>query len=273
MSPQLVTVVKVGGSLVAEGRLQNVLSDVPDALKLDRIVLVHGGGEIVTRYAERLGKEQRFIRSPSGVRSRYTDQETAEIYSMVMSGLIAGRIVSELSRQGVTAFSLSGIDGGLIRAERKKKLLMVDERGRKIAIDGGFTGKPKYVNRAIIENILSMGFTPVISPVAISDESEILNIDGDRAASFVASSIRSNTLVILTNVGGVLLDGKVVKSLTIKEAREILPSIGPGMDKKIIGAIEAVEAGVDRCIIAPGNVEHPLTAALSGGVGTVVKHE
>jgi acetylglutamate/LysW-gamma-L-alpha-aminoadipate kinase len=269
----LVTVVKVGGSLVAEGKLQNVLSDVPNALKTDNLVLVHGGGEIVTRYAERLGKEQRFITSPTGVRSRYTDQETAEIYSMVMSGLIAGRIVSELSKHGVPAFSLSGIDGGLIRAERKKRLLMVDDRGRKIAIEGGFTGKPKSVNKAIIENILSMGFTPVISPVAIGDESEILNIDGDRAASFVASSIRSDNLVILTNVGGVILDGDVIGSLTIREAKQILPKVGAGMDKKIIGAVEAVESGVGRCVIAPGKLQHPITTALSGRVGTVVKRE
>ncbi len=266
----MVTVVKVGGSLVVEGKLDNVLSDVPAALKLDQIVLVHGGGQTVTEYAERLGKRQKFITSPSGVRSRYTDQETAEIYSMVMSGLIAGKIVTGLSRLGIQAFSLSGIDGGFIRAERKRRLLIIDERGRKVAIDGGFTGKPKHVDTKIPKSILSMGLTPVVSPVAIGEDSEMLNIDGDRAASTVSSAIPSDTLIFLTNVEGLYLDGKLVDRLTVAEARSVLPKIGTGMDKKVIGAIEAVEAGVSKCIIAPGNTSEPITKALKGATGTVI---
>ncbi|MDG6928668.1 MAG: [LysW]-aminoadipate/[LysW]-glutamate kinase [Nitrososphaerota archaeon] len=264
------TVVKVGGSLVSEGKLENVLSDVPAALGIDRMVLVHGGGQAVTDVAERMGKKQRFITSPSGVRSRYTDRETAEIYSMVMSGMVAKKIVTGLARHGVSAFSLSGLDGSTIRAQRKKKLLMIDERNRKVAIEGGYTGRVTGVDVSAINSLLEIGFLPVVSPVAMGEEYEILNIDGDRAASATAAALAADRLLFLTNVEGVMMDGKVVERLTPSEARALLPKIGAGMDKKVMGAIEAVEGGVKACIISSGSRPNPVSTTLKAQGGTVI---
>ncbi|RLF11877.1 MAG: hypothetical protein DRJ69_01430, partial [Thermoprotei archaeon] len=119
----LTVVVKVGGDLVRdEGPLLRVLGDVSELSRRDKkVVVVHGGGDIVTEVATKLGKEQVFVTSPEGFRSRYTDRETAEIYSMVMSGLINKRLVVSLQRLGVKALGLSGLDAGLLRAERKKR--------------------------------------------------------------------------------------------------------------------------------------------------------
>ena len=139
-------VVKIGGSLMKEGVPSALVDDVAGLASAHQIVIVHGGGEVVTEYATRLGKEQKFVVSPEGIRSRYTDRETAEIYQMVMSGLLAKRLVSALDAKGLKSISLSGGDGLLLQGKRKSKLVIVDERGRKVAIEGGYTGKVVGVN-------------------------------------------------------------------------------------------------------------------------------
>ncbi|MDG6910381.1 MAG: acetylaminoadipate kinase, partial [Nitrososphaerota archaeon] len=99
-------VVKIGGSLMKEGVPTALIEDVRALAASHQIIIVHGGGDVVTEYANRLGKEQRFVVSPDGIRSRYTDMETAEIYQMVMSGLLAKRLVSALTKSGLKSVSL-----------------------------------------------------------------------------------------------------------------------------------------------------------------------
>ncbi|MEW5841543.1 MAG: acetylaminoadipate kinase, partial [Thermoproteota archaeon] len=119
-------VVKIGGSVV-DGLHPSTLADIKAIAEKEKLVFVHGGGKEVTSTATKLGKEQKFIVSPGGVRSRYTDKETAEIYTMVMSGKINKAIVGMLLRQGIKAVGIAGIDGGILKAERKKKLIIVNE--------------------------------------------------------------------------------------------------------------------------------------------------
>ena len=234
-----------------------------------KLVLVHGGGDQVTEVAEKLGKKQQFISSPEGIKSRYTDKETAEIFTMVMSGLLAKQILQTLEKNGIQSISLTGIDGMLLRAQRKKKLIIMDERGRKIAIDGGFTGKISEVNTPFLEMLLSNGVIPLVSPVAVGDEFELLNVDGDRACSHIAGALKADNAIFLTDREGLILDNMVVENMTTKEAREALPRIGPGMDKKVIAAVEAVEMGATRSVIGSGLKEHPLQGAQEGR-GTVI---
>ena len=84
------------------------------------------------------------------MKSRYTDKETAEIYTMVMSGKINKAIVRMLLREGLKAAGISGIDGGMLKAERKKKLLIINEKGRKMVIDGGYTGRINSVDPSLL---------------------------------------------------------------------------------------------------------------------------
>ena len=263
-------VVKIGGSLLKEGVPDNLLEDVTRLAKTYQIAFVHGGADMVTEVATRLGKEQRFVVSPEGVRSRYTDRETAEIYTMVMSGMLAKRIVLSLRSRGLEAVSLSGLDGSLFRGRRKKKLVVVDERGRKLLIEGGYTGKVESVNAPLVNMLISGGYIPVVSPVAIGEESEPLNIDGDRAASSLASGISADAVVFLTNVDGVLSDGKLVERMTVAEAVERLPQIGYGMQKKVMAAVDAVNSGVKEALICSGTREEPLSNALAHRVCTVI---
>jgi [amino group carrier protein]-L-2-aminoadipate 6-kinase len=262
-------VVKIGGSVV-DGLHLTALQDIKNISKKHKLVLVHGGGKEVTNIAIKLGKEQRFIVSPSGVKSRYTDKETAEIYTMVMSGRINKAIVGMLLRQGIKAAGITGIDGGLLKAQRKKKLLIVNENGRKMAVDGGYTGKIYSIDPLLIHALLDHGYIPVISPVAISEEFDFLNVDGDRAAAYIAAGLKADMVVFITNVNGLMLEDKLVTNMNLEQANAALPKIGYGMEKKIIASKEAIEMGVNECTIASGRVENPISAAMAHNNCTVI---
>lgn len=266
-------VLKIGGDIFRTGLSGHLAEDIKRVLGRDTIVIVHGGGDEVTEIAEKLGKKQVFVVSPEGIRSRYTDWETVEIYTMVMAGRINKAIVRWLIGMGIPAVGLSGMDGSLIVASRKKKIVVVDERGRRRIIDGGYTGKIVRVNPQILEAIIEKGYVPVISPVAIGEEYEYLNVDSDRAAGQIAGALKADRIVFLTDVEGVRLGGETLRRISLKEAREILPRIGHGMDMKVIASIEAVEAGVREAIIACGLTQNPITSALDGSNGTVIAAE
>ena len=261
--------IKIGGSVVDELH-SSTISDLKKVSQKEKIILVHGGGKEVTRISEALGKEQKFIVSPGGIKSRYTDKETVEIFTMVMAGKINKVIVGMLQKNGINAVGLSGIDGQIIQAERKKKLVVINEKGRKMAIDGGYTGKIKDVNSDLVKSILDQGYLPVISPIAISEEFDFLNVDGDRAAAYVAGKMHSDKILFLTNVDGLLMNDKLVKSLSLAEAKKLLPKIGFGMEKKILAATEALEMGVKQALIANGQKENPISAAIANENCTVI---
>jgi acetylglutamate/LysW-gamma-L-alpha-aminoadipate kinase len=269
----LKVVVKIGGSLMKDSVPGQLIDDIVSLSPTNQMILVHGGGEVVTDYANRLGKEQRFVVSPEGIRSRYTDMETAEIYQMVMSGLLAKRLVLALGKAGIRSVSLSGTDGSLLQGQRKTKLVIMDERGRKVAIDGGYTGKVRAVNSSLFELLLSQGYIPVVSPVARSEAGDPLNVDGDRAASSIAAGVSADVVLFATNVDGLQLDGSLVSHLTPEEASSKLPKIGFGMQKKVMAAVEAIEGGVKEAIICSGTRKEPLTKGLAHESCTVISRQ
>ena len=262
-------VIKIGGSVV-DGLHSSALADIRSIAEKCKLVFVHGGGKEVTSTATKLGKEQKFIMSPGGVRSRYTDKETAEIYTMVMSGKLNKAIVQMLLRNGIKAVGIAGIDAGILKAERKKKLIIINEKGRKMVIEGGYTGKITSVDASLIGNLVRSGYTPVISPIALSEDFDFLNVDGDRAAANVAGGIKAERIIFVTDVNGLMLDGKLVNSMTLNEAKSVLPKIGSGMDKKVLACIEALEMGVKEAIISSGQVENPLSRAVAHRECTVI---
>lgn len=264
--------IKIGGSVVDELH-PSAIADIKKVSEKEGVILVHGGGKEVTKVCSQLGKEPKFVTSPSGIKSRYTDKETAEIFTMVMSGRINKNIVQMLQKNGINAIGLSGVDAKVIEADRKKKLLIINEKGRKQAIDGGYTGKIRDVNGSFIRSLLDQGLTPVISPIAISEESEFLNVDGDRAAAYVAGKVKSDKVLFITNVDGLFMDDKLVTKLTLQEAKDIRPKIGPGMEKKILASTEALDMGVKQAFIANGQKENPISSAMSHENCTVIEHE
>ena len=261
--------IKIGGSVV-DNLHPSTIDDIKKVVEQEGVILVHGGGKEVTKVTEQLGKEPKFVVSPSGIKSRYTDKETSEIFTMVMSGRINKAIVQMLQKNGINAIGLSGMDGKTIEANRKKKLMIMNEKGRKQVIDGGYTGKISNVNSDLIKTIMDKGYTPVISPMAISEESEFLNVDGDRAAANVAGHVKADKVLFITNVDGLLMEDKLVEKLSLEKAKEIMPKIGFGMEKKILAATEALEMGVTEALIANGQKENPISSAIAHNNCTVI---
>ena len=262
-------VVKIGGSVV-DGLHQTTMADLKKMSELSKIVIVHGGGKEVTVTANKLGKAQGFVVSPGGVRSRYTDKETVEIYTMVMAGKLNKSIVRMLLRHDINAAGITGIDGGVLKADRKKKLVIINDRGRKMVIDGGYTGKIYSVDSSLITALLEKEYVPVISPVALSEEYDFLNVDGDRAAAYIAGALKASKVIFITNVNGLSLNDSLITHMTLEQAKEALPRIGFGMEKKVLAAIEALQNGVKEAIIASGRVERPFSRSMAHDNCTVI---
>ena len=259
----MVVVVKAGGRVLKEN-LDSIVRDIAGLADKVKVILVHGGGDLVTEYSKRMGVEPRIVVHPSGMRSRYTSLEELEVFTMVMAGLLNKRIVSMLESLGARALGVTGADLGLVRAERKKRIIIVNERGRKQVIPGGYTGKIITVSEKDLRSLLSLADVLVVSPLALGDNGELLNVDGDQMASKIASALQAQSLILLSDVPGVILEGRKLDRLTVGEAKELYDRIGPGMNRKVLMACEAVESGVNNAVIGDGLRERPVTDALEG---------
>jgi acetylglutamate/LysW-gamma-L-alpha-aminoadipate kinase len=269
----MLIVIKMGGSILSEGASNNLVADIAKVIKAHKVVLVHGGGVEVTEIASKLGKEQKFIMSPEGFRSRYTDKETIDIYTMVMAGKLNKQIVLALQAQGINAVGLSGLDSAILKAERKTKLIAVDERGRKKVIDGGYTGKITQVNTELLSLLLKEEYLPIVTPIALSQDCDPLNVDGDRTAAILAGALKADKLILLTDVEGLILKGECVPKIVATEVKEVLPKIGGGMSTKVHAGLEALNQGVKEVLITSGTNKQPITLALNHKVGTVITNE
>src|SRR5713101_3743722 len=120
-------VIKIGDRVIESVLASPSLQDLKSVVAETPTILVHGGGGTVTRFAEKLGVQQKFVMSPEGFRSRFTDEDTIQVYTMVMAGKINKQIVRKLQQNKIPAVGLSGLDGGLIKAQRKRRLVVSDE--------------------------------------------------------------------------------------------------------------------------------------------------
>lgn len=266
----MVKVLKLGGSILRSGFPEAFNSDLKALLVNDKAVLVHGGAAVVTETAEKMGKKQRFVVSPDGMQSRYTDRETMDIYTMVMAGKINKQVVAALISGNIPALGLTGADASLILAERKKRLIIIDERGRKMMIDGGYTGKIVHVRTDLIELILNMGVVPVLAPIAIDEKHDLLNVDSDRAAAYIAGTLKADALIFYTNVEGIMLDNTTIRRITSADAKKRLEEIGHGMRKKVYAGLEALDMGAKEVVIASGLSKQPISSALKHEAGTLI---
>ncbi len=264
-------VVKVGGRVLSSN-LDSVVGDVVDLWRGGwRIVLVHGGGDVVTEYSRRMGVEPRFVVSPEGVRSRYTSLEELEVYVMVMAGKLNKEIVSRIVKLGGRVVGITGADGPTLVAERRKRIIIVDERGRRRVVEGGFTGRIVRVETSLLERLLSENYIIVVAPIAVDGEGTLLNVDGDQVALKIAAALKAGKTILLTDVEGLVVDGVLVRELTVEEARNLLPKIGPGMNRKIIEAMEAIERGAPEVVISTGLQENPVKKALENPGTRIIK--
>jgi [amino group carrier protein]-L-2-aminoadipate 6-kinase len=259
-------VIKIGGT---EGiNFFQICSDIAALINQgNEIIVVHGGSSETNELANQLGYPPRFITSPSGFTSRYTDQSTLKIFMMAVNGKINSLLVEQLQKYKINAFGLSGLDGQTISATRKATVQSV-ENGKKKIIRDDYTGKIERVNTSILNSLLQLHFVPVLAPLAISPDGEAVNIDADRAAASVAGAMKADTLILLTGAPGLLRKfpdpNSLIENLPRQKIREALDYAEGRMKKKILASEEAINAGVGKVIIADGRVDEPIINALSG---------
>ncbi len=260
-------VVKIGGT---EGvHFGPICRDVAQLVQQgQRLVLVHGGSAEANALGEALGHPPRFVTSPSGFTSRYTDRKTLEIFAMAVLGKVNALLVEQLLSLGVPAVGLTGMDGRLLQAKRKETIRVV-EKGKRKVLRGDYTGKIQEVHRDLLDRLLEGGYVPVLAPLAVSERGEMLNVDADRAAAMVAAAMQADTLVLLTGAPGLLRafpdESTLIPRLPAARLDEAMEYAQGRMKKKVLAAREALEGGVPRVIIADGRQEErPLLRALEG---------
>jgi acetylglutamate/LysW-gamma-L-alpha-aminoadipate kinase len=264
-------VIKVGGS---SGIDYDALCDDVATLwqKGQKLVLVHGGSAETNRVAEALGHPPRFITSPSGYSSRFTDRETLEIFEMVYCGKMNKGIVERLQRLGVNAVGLSGLDGRIFEGKHKDKVRSVED-GKVKVLRGDHTGTVEQVNTQLLELLLENGYLPVLTPPGASFEGVAVNVDGDRAAAALAVALRAEALLLLSNVPGLLRDfpdeTSLIPAIPAGQVDDFMQFAEDRMKKKVLGAAEAVAGGVGRVIFGDARLQQPVQKALAGQ-GTVI---
>jgi acetylglutamate kinase len=228
------------------------------------VVLVHGGGKRITEWLDRLGVKSRF---EGGL--RVTDQAALEVAAAVLRGVVNSELVSALRDVGVDAVGLSGVDGGLLVAERVPDL--------------GLVAHVVGLRRDLLDAVLVGGQVPVVAPLARDENGIVCNVNADDAAAGIAAGLGARQLVLLTDVDGIRdRDGRRLGSITAAEAADLIASgvIAGGMVPKVRAALAALSWEGSEAVIAdsgaPGALERALgdssfgtrvTAARPAGVG------
>lgn len=264
-------VIKYGGAAQIEARLKD--SFAQDVVLLNfigiRPIIIHGGGPKISEMMKKLGKEPSFIQG-----QRITDRETMDIVEMVLGGLINKEIVALINSHGGRAIGLSGKDGGLIRA--KKKLLRKSiATGEEEVIDIGLVGEVDSVESGILNCLERDGFIPVIAPIGIGRDGSAFNINADYVASAIASSLKAEKLILLTDVPGIKdKRDNVISSINRKDIKGLMDNgtISGGMLPKVQACVSALEGGVKKTHIIDGRVPHCLLLEIftKEGIGTEI---
>jgi acetylglutamate kinase len=245
-------VVKVGGSTL--GSHDTTLADVAAlARNGTRVVLVHGGGKLITDWLGKFGAPTRFL---NGL--RVTDADSIDVVVAVLAGLVNTSIVADLTRHGATAHGLSGVDSGL---------LMVRQADPEL----GFVGSLVNINRTPIDELLRRGAVPVVAPIGLGiDDGAPYNLNADTVAGALAAELDAESLVFLTDVEGVRGSKGLIRNLDGATARAMVVdgSIDGGMIPKVEACLVA-----GRAVIAAGRDAGALGRALAGDNGTSVTRE
>jgi acetylglutamate kinase len=248
-------VIKYGGNAMTDPALQADFAEDVVLLKLVGInpVVVHGGGPQIETALKRLGKQGQFIQG-----MRVTDSETMEVVEWVLAGEVQQDIVGLINQAGGKAVGLTGRDGGLIRA---KKLKLADQTDPSIEHDLGQVGDIVSIDPSVVKALQDDAFIPVISPIGFGENNESYNINADVVAAKLATVLRAEKLMMLTNISGVLNKaGELLTDLTARQIDELFAdgTISGGMLPKIAGALDAAKSGVNSVHIIDGRVPHAL---------------
>lgn len=249
-------IIKVGGNELADPAfLQGLAQSVKtiQAASAQPIIIVHGGGKAIAELQSKLGLETVKV---DGL--RVTDAASLQVAEMVLSGHSNKLIVKALLAEGVPAIGLSGVDGGLLRCQKRQHP----------TADLGFVGEIVEVNTDLIGGLMAQGLTAVISPISLGVDGQTYNVNADDAATAMASAINATILNFVSNVPGVLQNGTHIPALTVAQTEALIQNgvITDGMIPKVRAACTAVAQGVQQARIVN-------LARLAGNGGTVFSNQ
>lgn len=258
-------VVKYGGNALAGTSEHDALALFAEDIVMMRLVgmrpvVVHGGGPQISELMTRLGKETEFV---DGL--RVTDAETVGIARMVLKGQVNPQLVAAINVHGNYAVGVSGVDGGLIRAEARDERL-------------GFVGDVTEINTGVLEGLLDDEFIPVIATIGSDATGQAYNINADTVAGRIAEALGAEKLVYLTDIEGLRSEVDDPTSLIRQTTADALDAmiddetIAGGMIPKVASCQHAVRSGVRRAHILDGRIAHVLLLELftDEGIGTMV---
>lgn len=256
-------VIKIGGGKSIN--IENIVSDLASQKEVG--IIVHGGNYYLDEYTKKLGIKKKILTSPTGLTSRYTNKEVIELMYLTYAGLANKKIVAAMQKSGLNAVGLSGIDGKLVIGKKHPALLAV-ENGKKKIIKNDLTGSVQYINTDFLKYLLSKNMVPVVTPPVVTEDGEIINVDGDKIASKIATTIKTNLLIFLIEAPGVLknLDDKnsLIPTLNKTDLEQLLEIVSGRMKRKLLECIKLLDSGIEKIIIADGTVKLPITNALKG---------
>lgn len=255
-----IVVIKLGGH--AMGSDEAMDSFARDVVLMRQVgvnpVIVHGGGPMINAMLNQLDIQSEFVGG-----KRVTDKATVEVVEMVLSGLVNKRIVQAINRQGGTAVGLSGKDANLMTCEQTDPSL-------------GFVGSPSQMNPKVLHDLFSHDVIPVIAPLGGGRDGETFNVNGDTAAGAIASALKADRLLLLTDVSGVKnAAGDVVTELKAGQIREMTleGTIAGGMIPKTETALDALHSGVRAVVILDGRAPNAVLLELftEHGAGSLIR--
>ena len=260
-----IIVVKYGGNAMISDELrETVINDIVLMKCIGfKPIVVHGGGPYISSFLDKLGEKSEFI---NGL--RYTDKKTMEVVQMVLGGKVNKDLVTLIEKAGGKSIGLCGLDGSLLKAKKLES-----------EVDLGYVGEVTSVNTEAVTMALDAGYIPVIGSMAIGEDgNDLYNINADTCAAKIASALKAEKLILLTDVAGVLKDPKDPTSLLSVLRLHEIPKltlqgvIKGGMIPKIQCCVESVRMGVERAHIIDGRVPHALLLELfsNDGIGTMI---
>ncbi len=268
-------VIKYGGAAMEQADLSREFARDVTLLQYVgmRPVIVHGGGPQIGRTLAGLGIQSEFVAG-----HRVTDDRTMEVVEMVLAGTINKHIVSQINAEGGRAVGISGRDGPLARAALHQ-LEQPGPDGTKTTVNLGRVGSVngEHINPAIVNTLDQAGFIPVIAPVAAGEDGRSLNVNADTMAGAIASALKAEKLILLTDTPGVLREGKTIERMTPAEVRAEMASglIAGGMLPKVECCLQALDSGVARAHIIDGRIPHAVLLEIftQEGVGTLIAQD
>lgn len=259
--------IKIGGG--KELNLNGIISDL--AALREKFIIVHGANALRDDLAKKLGIEKKVVTSLSGYDSVFSDENTIDLAMMAYAGLKNKRIVELFQQNGVNAVGLSGLDGKVIQGKRNSGIKV--REGGKTLLLRDFSGKPKAINRQLLDLLLDNGYTPVLSVPLIDENNFAINSENDDIIALLQNEFKADKIISLIEAPGFLLDKNDPTSLVSKisktELEEMEQKVDGRMKRKILALRKLFEWGDTTVILSDGRTENPIKDALNGKGTTI----